>query len=412
MEKYFKRKFKFESSSSSSHDETDESLKQIHIEKELPDLPTDPGLRTRIIDYDHNIRDQVRRAYLLKGPCQPQNHNFPQRKFGQSLRRFNTSWFNEFGSWLEYSISKDAAFCLCCYLFKVDTGDQGSGDSFVGLSFRGHDKFEHSSNQGNFLELLKFLSDQNEVVRNVVLKNAPANLKLIALNIQKDIVRAAASEATNAIVKELGEGLFSILLDESRDVSMKDQMVVALRYVDRKGNVVERFLGIKHVSSTSVLSLKKAVDDLFSTHGLSISMLRGQGYDGASNMQGEFNGLKTLIMKENECAYYVHCFAHQLQLALVAVAKNHIHIATLFNLLSNIVNVVGASCKHRNILKEKQAAKVIEALKNGEISSGQGLNQESTLIRASDTRWGSHYGTLLSLISLFSDVIDVLDVIV
>ena len=94
MEKYFKRKFKFESSSSSSHDE---SSKQIRIEKELPDLPADPELRTRIIDYDHNIRDQVRRAYLLKGPCQPQNHNFPQRRFGQSLRRFNPSWFNEFG---------------------------------------------------------------------------------------------------------------------------------------------------------------------------------------------------------------------------------------------------------------------------------------------------------------------------
>ena len=170
---------------------------------------------------------------------------------------------------------------------------------------------------------------------------------------------------------------------------MKEQMAIALRYVDRKGNVVERFLGIKHVSSTSALSLKKAVDDLFSTHGLSISVLRGQGYDGASNMRGEFNGLKTLIMKENECAYYVHCFAHQLQLALVAVAKNHIHIATLFNLLSNIVNVVGASCKCRDILREKQAAKVVEALKDGEISSGQGLNQESTLIRASDTRWGS-----------------------
>ncbi|GMP88609.1 hypothetical protein CsSME_00040530 [Camellia sinensis var. sinensis] len=33
------------------------------------------------------------------------------------------------------------------------------------------------------------------------------------------------------------------------------------------------------------------------------SLLR-QGYDGASNMQGEFNGLKTLILKENPCAYY------------------------------------------------------------------------------------------------------------
>ena len=62
MEKYFKRKFKFESSFFSSHDETDKSSKQICIENELQDLLADSGLRTRIIDYDHNIQDQVRRA--------------------------------------------------------------------------------------------------------------------------------------------------------------------------------------------------------------------------------------------------------------------------------------------------------------------------------------------------------------
>ena len=52
-----------------------------------------------------------------------------------------------------------------------------------------------------------------------------------------------------------------------------------------------------------------------------MSRLHGQCYDGESNMQGEFNGLKTLIMKENEWAFYVHCFAHQLQLALMVVVK-------------------------------------------------------------------------------------------
>ena len=50
-------------------------------------------------------------------------------------------------------------------------------------------------------------------------------------------------------------------------------------------------------------------------------------YDGTSNMQGEFNCLKTLILKENPYAFYVHCFAHQLQLALVAMAKKHIQVA-------------------------------------------------------------------------------------
>ena len=38
-------------------------------------------------------------------------------------------------------------------------------------------------------------------------------------------------------------------------------------------------------------------------------------------MQEEFNGLKTLIMKENECTFYVHRFTHQLQLTLVKTKR-------------------------------------------------------------------------------------------
>jgi hypothetical protein len=76
-----------------------------------------------------------------------------------------------------------------------------------------------------------------------------------------------------------------------------------------------------------------------------LSRLRGQGYDGANNMQGQFNGFKTLIMKENESAYYVHCFAHQLQLVLVAMAKNHNKIATFFNFVAILVNVAGETSR-------------------------------------------------------------------
>ena len=73
-------------------------------------------------------------------------------------------------------------------------------------------------------------------------------------------------------------------------------------------------------------------------------------YDGASNMQGEFNGLKNLILKENACAFYVHYFTRQLQIALVIVVKKQVIIALLFNLLSNLYNVVGASCTCRECL--------------------------------------------------------------
>ncbi|PKA58568.1 hypothetical protein AXF42_Ash008855 [Apostasia shenzhenica] len=104
-------------------------------------------------------------------------------------------------------------------------------------------------------------------------------------------------------------------------------------------------------------------------------------------MRGEFNGLKSLILSENPSAFYVHCFAHQLQLTLVAVAKNHIQVASFFNSIGILLNVVGGSCKRHDMLREKRITEVKEALENGTILSGRGLNQERSLKRPADVRW-------------------------
>jgi hypothetical protein len=116
-----------------------------------------------------------------------------------------------------------------------------------------------------------------------------------------------------SIVEEIGGDVFCLLVDESADVSGKEQMAVVLRYVDKLGLIKERLIGVVHVSETSASCLKSNIDSLFAKYGLSMTQVRGQGYDGASNMRGEFNGLRALIMRENSSAYYIHCFAHQLQ---------------------------------------------------------------------------------------------------
>ena len=47
-------------------------------------------------------------------------------------------------------------------------------------------------------------------------------------------------------------------------------------------------------------------------------------------------------------------------------------------------------------------------MEKGEYSSGKGKHQEKTLTRPGDTRWGSHYKTVVRLISLWNSVIEVL----
>jgi hypothetical protein len=125
-------------------------------------------------------------------------------------------------------------------------------------------------------------------------------------------------------------------------------------------------------------------------------------------MRGEFNGLKAKILQENRSAHYMHCFAHQLRLVIVAVAKKNGYITDFFDMISVLFNVVGGSCKRKDIIREKHRDDIQKVIESGQISTGIRLNQDQTLQRVGDTRWGSHYRTLSSIVKLFPSIISVL----
>ncbi|KAK8363395.1 hypothetical protein V6Z11_A03G161900 [Gossypium hirsutum] len=332
------------------------------------------------------MRDEIRRAYIKAGPYQPILSEYPASNSKNHPRYFQPSWFKQF-SWLECSPSKDVVFCLPCFLFnsnptsrfgstafthngfsnwkKVHNGcncaflthtgkdpnslhnnaqrayvdlmnqaqhievsldrkttQQISANrlrlktsidvvrwlSFQWCAFRGHDESSGSKNRGNFLELLSLLASYDEKVKDV-LKNAPQNASYTSSTIQKEILQIYANRVHNVIHEEIGDRKFSIIVDEARD-------------------------------------------------DFDIQNIRGQGYDGASNMRGEFNGLQALILNYCRYAYYVHCFTHRLQLALVAAAREVVEVHQFFKDLSDIVNIVSASSKRHDELQKAQAAEI------------------------------------------------------
>ena len=119
----------------------------------------------------------------------------------------------------------------------------------------------------------------------------------------------------NKIHHDVENFKFYIIIDEARDESKKEQMVIVLRYVDNGGFIWECFF-----------DLKKEISCILSRHCLDIQNIHGQGYDGANNMRGEWNCFQALFLNDCPYAYYVHYFAHQLQLALVAASKEVIPI--------------------------------------------------------------------------------------
>jgi hypothetical protein len=87
MEKFFKRKSTLE-----SQQQLGPSFKKLFLDVDLENLPADPGERNQMLCYHPNDRDEIRRAYLQKGPCQPKEHNFPQRQFSTYWCTFCYLW--------------------------------------------------------------------------------------------------------------------------------------------------------------------------------------------------------------------------------------------------------------------------------------------------------------------------------
>ncbi|CAN1190219.1 Zinc finger MYM-type protein 1 [Linum perenne] len=167
-------------------------------------------------------------------------------------------------------------------------------------------------NRENVTEWIHFLTQWRSDVNDVALYNAPKNAKYISPDIQKEILAITANRVRWQIREEVGDSYFSILVDEAQDASGREQMALIFRFVNSAGILTERFFAIKGVSETSSETLKQVICDVLSQYNLQVEKLRGQGYDGASNMSEKFNGLKALFLKDCPYAYFVHCFAHRL----------------------------------------------------------------------------------------------------
>ena len=122
----------------------------------------------------------------------------------------------------------------------------------------------------------------------------------------------------------------------------------------------------------------------------------------------EWNGLQVLILNDCPYAYYIHCFEHHLQLALVGASKVVVPFKRFFNKLILVINNIRTSCKRIEQLKIARASSIAYLIDIKELETGKWLNQMVTLQWPGDTCWGSYYKSVSNLIILFSLTCEVL----
>ena len=84
---------------------------------------------------------------------------------------------------------------------------------------------------------------------------------------------------------------FSIICDEHTDVLNKEQLSFCIRWINENLCPAEDFLRCYELTKIKSDTIVGPIKDLLVRFELPIQNLRGQTYDGASNMVGKKNGV-------------------------------------------------------------------------------------------------------------------------
>uniref|UniRef100_H3AMG0 HAT C-terminal dimerisation domain-containing protein n=1 Tax=Latimeria chalumnae TaxID=7897 RepID=H3AMG0_LATCH len=242
-----------------------------------------------------------------------------------------------------------------------------------GLAFRGDDELIGSPRNGNFLGTLELLAKFDPFLADHISRFGNRGQRVpsyLSSTVCDELIDVMGAEVLSAVCKEVHIAkYFSISVDSTPDTSRTDQLTLV------SGKPVERFLKLIPIRSHSDILKDLCID---------IENCRGQSYNNAANISGQYMGLQARIKEMNPLAVYVPCAAHSVNLVGTATSVNCcLAAANLFGTVQQIYTFAAESAKRWNTLTEG-----LSANENGWVL---------TLKTLSSTRWHCHADSIKAL---------------
>ena len=184
-----------------------------------------------------------------------------------------------------------------------------------GLAIRGH-----SEGNGNFTQLLRMRTSDLEAP-NLFLKKLPGSYT--SHDIQNEILSLFSQQIVRDITSKVREASqYAIVVDGTTDISGLHQESIYFRYVDNDLQPHEDFFGFYEAPNSTGTTLASCIFDVLIRLQLPLEQMKGQTYDGASNMAGKHRGCQALVKIRQPLALYVHCGAHCINLVSQATCDS------------------------------------------------------------------------------------------
>jgi hypothetical protein len=141
--------------------------------------------------------------------------------------------------------------------------------------------------------------------------------------------------------------------DETKDISKSEQLSLVLRYL-YNGITHERFISFTKCDNLNSDAIFSYIMTGLRDTDVDIRNCVSRCYDGASVMPGCNTGVRKRVTDINPKAIYIHCHAHQLNLALVDSCKMLSHASEFFSLLQCLYTYVSSSIPHAVFMNKQK----------------------------------------------------------
>ena len=256
-----------------------------------------------------------------------------------------------------------------------------------GMAIRGH-----TEDEGNLMQLITLRShDSPRLVKWL------ESGRYMSHDMVSEQLHHLSIEVLRPLLQEIRHSpCFSVIADETRDISGHEQFSISIRWIGINNEVREDFVGLVDVPNTDSATLADVIMDVLLRCNLDKRRLVGQAYDGASNMAGRLNGVAARIAADYLGAMFIHCNNHCLQLCVQDAGSESICVREALNLCTNLYNLIKLSPKRLAVFEE------IQKLHQGSQTSIKPL---------CPTRWTVRATAISSILTNYDVLLDTLDAI-
>lgn len=328
-------------------------------------------------------------------------------------RVFLASWYKQF-SWIHLCCSRQKVYCYYCqhaYNSQVRVVSSKADPAFTTVGFsnwkKALDRFkEHESSLAHRDCLAAFIASKSTSVDELLLKGLDKDqskrrcslLKQLAAlrflmrqglpvrndhtggsnltvlletvldekswvhekkyqspEIINEMIEIMAHDVLRSLLSDIkSRRWFSLMADETRDVSNREQLVLCLRWVSDNYEVHEDQVGLAQLDNTTAKLIYESLKVCLLSLGIPFEKCRGQAYDGARNFQGHVSGVAKRFKNDNDAAISVHCLAHCVNLCLQEVARSSKPVKEALNFAMDLIQLIKLSPKRQVTLEAVQ----------------------------------------------------------